>query len=71
MELNLQKFKKEILQQVFKGNQRQCSIALDISAEFLNKILKKKGKAGALFFGKLKNYCNKNNFNFDAFIILK
>lgn len=71
MELNLKNFQKEILQKKFKGNQRQCAIALNISAEFLNKILKKKGKAGALFLGKLKKYCNNNNFNFDTFIILK
>ena len=66
MELNLMKFKREILQNKFKGNQRQCAMSLNISAEFLNKVLKKRGKAGALFLGKLKVYCDNNNFNFDT-----
>lgn len=69
MELNLAVFEKEILKNKFKGNQRQCALALDVSAEFLNKILRKKGKAGLLFISKLMIYCDNNEFDFDTFII--
>ena len=71
MELNVEKFKKIIVEKMFKNNQRQCAIALEISPVFLNKILKNKTNAGAMFLGKLKKFCNINNINFDDFIFLK
>lgn len=69
MELNLNKFTKEILENKFKGNQRQCAMALGVSAELLNKILRKRGKAGLLFIGKLMIYCDNNELDFHTFII--
>lgn len=71
MELELKTFKKKVLKEKFNGNQRQCAIGLNISPEFLNKIIKQKCKAGTLFLGKLKLYCDKNNLDFNNFIILK
>lgn len=71
MELDVMRFKKIILKGIFKDNQRKCAIALDITPEFLNKILKNKSSAGAKFFGKLKKFCDTNKMNFDDFIFLK
>lgn len=69
MQLNLKTFTKEILDKEFHKNQRQCAIALNVTPECLNKILKKKRNAGLMFIGKLKSYCDRQQLNFDYFII--
>ena len=69
MQLNLKTFTKEILDKEFHKNQRQCAIALNVTPECLNKIIKKKNNAGLMFIGKLKSYCDRQNLNFDYFII--
>lgn len=71
MELNIEIFTENILKKIFNDNQRKCAIALEISPEFLNKVLKTKTNAGALFLGKLKKFCDNNNLKFDDFIFLK
>jgi len=71
MELNLKNFTEKILQKIFEDNQRKCALALEISPEFLNKVLKENTNAGALFLGKLKKFCDNNNLIFDEFIFLK
>lgn len=71
IEISLKKFTKEILKDLFKGNQRQCSLKLGVSPEQLNKILKRKIKSSSVFLGKLKKFCDENNLNFNDFIILK
>ena len=69
IELQLRKFTKEILNDLFKGNQRQCSLKLDVPPDLLNKILKKKVKSSLVFLGKFKKYCDENSLNFNDFII--
>lgn len=70
MELDIEIFKSKILKGIFKENQRKCAIALEISPEFLNKVLRRKTSAGSKFLGKLKKFCDLNNLNFDDFIFL-
>lgn len=71
MELNIEDFRKLIVENIFKNNQRKCAIALEITPAFLNKILQSKSSAGAKFFGKLKKFCDMNNLEFNRFIFLK
>ena len=69
MKLDLKAFIKEILEKEFHKNQRQCAIALNVTPECLNKIVKKKRNAGLMFIGQLKSYCDRQQLNFDNFII--
>lgn len=71
MELNIENFKKLIVDGIFNGNQRRCAIAMEITPAFLNKILRNTSMAGAKFFGKLKKFCDTNKLEFDRFIFLK
>ena len=71
MEINLEVFIDVILKGMFKNNQRKCAESMEVSAVFLNKILKRKVNAGATFLGKLKKFCDTNKLNFDDFIFLK
>ena len=71
IELNLKKFTKEILKELFKGNQRKCSLKLGVPPDLLNKILNKKVKNSLVFLGKFKKYCDEHSLDFNDFIISK
>lgn len=70
MELNKEKFRKEIFEKDFDGNYNQCARALDVHVPQMHRILTSDDQAGAKFLGKLKVYCDSHGHIFDEFIIL-
>lgn len=68
MEVNVKKI-REILKEMFKGNQTAFAEALEIDRTHLNKVLRNNGKnAGTVFCGKFIKFCKKNNLNYEDYI---
>jgi hypothetical protein len=70
MLINKEKFRKDIFEKYFKGNYRQCALAIGIETPQLHRFLNSDSQAGAKFIGGLYAYCQNNNLKFDEFIIL-
>lgn len=69
MELNMYTF-TELFKDKFKYSYAEAGRQLNVSPAQLYRIMNNKGKAGALFFGKLHTYCNKHQLNFEKYIII-
>ena len=68
MELNVDMFIK-LFDKDFKGSYAEAGRKLDVAPAQLYRIINKKGKAGLVFIGRLKAYCNKHKLKFDNYII--
>ena len=69
MELNTEKF-KELFEEEFNGNYAEAGRQLNVAPAQIFRIINNKGKAGAVFFGKLYAYCDTHKLNFKSYIFL-
>lgn len=69
MELNLDKF-TELFKSEFNQSYAEAERKIHVAPAQLYRIMNKKGKAGALFLGKLYTYCKKNRLKFEDYIII-
>lgn len=69
MELNVDMFIK-LFDKDFKGSYAEAGRKLKVAPEQIYRIINKKGKAGAVFFGKLYTYCDEHKKNFKNYILL-
>ena len=68
MELNIEMF-KELFDTRFKSY-AEAGRQLNVAPAQIFRIMNRRGKAGALFFGKLYTYCNKHKLKFEKYIFL-
>ncbi len=70
MILNKVEFEK-LLNEKFEKNYTRCSEALNINVSTISRIMSNENKPGTKFFTNLVNYCNKNNLNYNNFILFR
>lgn len=68
MEINKDRLWK-LLDDVAEGKYRKLARLLDVQVSQLHKVLNKESKAGPVFLGKLRKFCNENGLIFDEFIL--
>ena len=64
------KFKKDILEQRFKGNYSQCAKTLGVEIPQLHRFLTSDSQAGAKLLGAICSYCEAEGLNFRDYIFL-
>lgn len=70
MELNVEMFIK-LFNRDFKGSYAEAGRKLDVAPAQIYRIINKKGKAGAVFFGRLQTYCEENKLKFKDYYYIE
>ena len=69
MQMNKENFINEILNVDFKGNVKECAIALDMNVNYFNCVLMTPTQRGGIqLLSKIKGYCKKTGRDPDRYL---